>query len=343
MKQVRVGVIGLGFMGATHIAAYKSAQAAGYPCALVAVADPKEHRRRGELGDVGGNIATGGAKERAFDPSAVRGYERAEQLLDDTSVDLVSICSRTDTHVELAKKALAAGKHVLIEKPVGLTVEEIQSIAEVERKSGKIAMPAMCMRYWPGWTWLKERVRDRSLGKCLRGSFTRLAGMPGWSRSFFLDGSKSGSGLFDVHIHDADFVRWCFGEPQSVSACGRIGASGGVDYVNAVYRFDGPGPEVVVAEGGFDHHAGFAFRMRYVAVFEQGTADFDLARSPQLVLCREGKAEEIRTDGPNGYEGQARALLTVLTGKSGENLPTLGEALGATRLLIAERESALRS
>src|SRR5438132_8520101 len=88
---VRVGVIGLGFMGATHIAAYQSAAAAGFACRLSAVADPKLSRRAGNLSDVGGNLSsdvtgTDGSK-LAFDPKQVRGYERAEDLIDDREID----------------------------------------------------------------------------------------------------------------------------------------------------------------------------------------------------------------------------------------------------------------
>src|SRR5438128_1514643 len=73
LNPVGVGVIGLGFMGATHVAAYQSAAAAGYPCRLVAVCDPKQSRRKGQLWDVGGNaVSDTSAQKLAFDPTVVR-------------------------------------------------------------------------------------------------------------------------------------------------------------------------------------------------------------------------------------------------------------------------------
>ncbi|MEL7239210.1 MAG: Gfo/Idh/MocA family oxidoreductase, partial [Planctomycetota bacterium] len=125
--KLRVGVIGLGFMGATHCAAYR--QASGL-CELVAVCDPKASRRGGQLGDVGGNL-DGGQATAAFDAGQVHGYETPAELLADGDIDLVSICTRTDTHVELACAAMHAGKHVLVEKPVALTTADVQKVADV--------------------------------------------------------------------------------------------------------------------------------------------------------------------------------------------------------------------
>src|SRR5690554_1888149 len=125
-QPLRIGIIGLGFMGATHVGAFRAARDAGFANDLVAVCDRKPSRRAGELDDVGGNLATSGRESRAFDPSIVRGYERAEDLIADPGIDLISICTRTDTHVELTIRALEAGKHVLIEKPVALTSNDVR-------------------------------------------------------------------------------------------------------------------------------------------------------------------------------------------------------------------------
>jgi len=139
---IRVGVIGLGFMGATHIAAYQAAQRDAYPCMLAAVCDRNASRRQGELWDVGGNaISDVSARTPAFDPSSARGYERAEDLINDPQIDLVSICTRTDTHVELAARALRAGKHVLVEK-TGVARRERDSRARRDRKTIRKALHA---------------------------------------------------------------------------------------------------------------------------------------------------------------------------------------------------------
>lgn len=336
---IRVGVIGLGFMGATHIAAYQLGARDGFNCQLVAVCDPKERRRRGDLSDTAGNIKTDGVSSRAFDPAVVRGYASADELIADEAVDLVSVCTRTDTHVELCVKLMEAGKDVLIEKPVAIKAADVQKVADAAKKAGRICMPAMCVRYKPAWAYLAEVVRDGSLGRCRTLTLQRLAASP---RAGFADAKISGGALVDLHIHDADFVRWCFGDPAAVDSAGTIGPTGGVDHVSTLYRFKGMDvPSHVLAEGGWDHAPTFTYRMRYVAVFEHGTLDFDAARPDPLLLCRADQAEPITPieSHLSGYDRQTRALLTALTSGDATHLPTLDESVAIARLLHAEEES----
>lgn len=198
-------------------------------------------------------------------------------------------------------------------------------------------MPAHCIRFWPGWKDLKEKVDSGELGKCVSATFHRLAAMPKWS-AFFGQGRKSGGALIDLHVHDTDFVMWCFGKPTSVSSAGRIGASEEVDHVTTFYRCE-RGPAHCVAEGGWDHAPTFAFRMRYVAVFEKGTLDFDLTRDPPLLLCKENAAAKIELGSSMGYEMQTRALLRAITTGDRAALPMLEEAAVVADILAAERES----
>ena len=242
-------------------------------------------------------------------PQPFAAYHRADELLADPNLDLVSICTPTDSHIDLATRALRAGKHVLVEKPVSLVADQIRRLDAIAKETGKLCMPAMCMRFWPAWAWLKDRIQDRQYGACVSATFQRLASMPRWS-GFFADGAKSGGALVDLHIHDADFIYWCFGKPESVSSIGRTGASGAVDHVTSMYRFAKSQAAVhVVAEGGWDHHEGFAFRMRYIAIFEDATAEFDLvARSAATALpqwqirrCPTSRAVRIRRAGETSH------------------------------------------
>ncbi len=328
-RAVGVGVIGLGFMGRTHLAAWKSAERAGLPCRLVGVADGERARLDGRA-QAGGNLATG-ADEGLFDPAELFATTEARELLAREDVQVLSLCTPTDTHVELAIAALEAGKHVLVEKPVALRAEDVALLADAARAARTLCMPAHCMRFWPGWDWLQERVAGGALGKVKSAVFQRLGSRPQWS-SFYRDPARSGGALVDLHIHDADFVRWLFGDPLEVASTGSL------DHVSTLYRYP-DGPAHVVAEGAWDHDAGFQFRMRYIVVFERATADFDFGRTPQLLLVREGRAEPVSIAATSAYELQVQHFLRAITSDSRELRASVDDALGVARLLEAERAS----
>lgn len=339
-KPLRVGVVGLGFMGCTHVRAYQAAAKDGL-CKLVAVADKSAERLCGSA-PVLGNIDTGaeGGSEQLFDPRSVRGYVDPRQLLTDPDVDVVSICTHTDTHVDLAAGALRAGgggKHVLVEKPVATNSADVAWLAKVVAESGKLCMPGMVMRFWPGWPWLRECVRDGRYGKATSAMFQRLGSSPGWT-DFYRDARRSGGAIFDLHVHDADFIRWCFGEPREVVSAGSIA------HVTTIYRYGPEGPAQVVAEGAQDLDPGFGFRMRYVVVFERATVEFDLDRSPAVLVSSGGKtqAAPLPTDAPSSaYEAEVRHFLwAVREGKGNADLTaTVDDAVKTTRLVEAEVRS----
>lgn len=339
-KPVRVGVIGLGFMGATHVNAYQKAASDGAGCELTAVCDVDPKRRSGDLAGVPGQIETG-AGTRAFDPAKVRGYEKAEDLLADPNVDLVSICTHTTLHVEMAEKAMRAGKDVVVEKPVAVEADAIAGLARVAQETGRLCMPAMCIRFWPQWAWLKRQVAEGTYGKLLGVSFMRMGGAPGWSPSFFLNGKLSGGAIIDLHLHDADFACWLLGMPSEVSSAGFCGPSGCIDRVTSLYRYASPdAPRLVTTEASWEH-VGFGFRMRYVATFERATADYDVSRPDPLTVCTGGKVEPVKLEDLTGYDLELRAAVRAVATGDRSGLPTLAEAEAVTRVIDAERESAL--
>ncbi len=356
-EPVGIGVIGLGFMGRTHIEAYEAARRAGYNCRLVAVCD-RDLKRRESLAD-GSTVgersslpSQGAAGVPTSELKSVRTYAEPSELLNDGAVDLVSICTYTDTHAELAIRALEAGKHVLVEKPVALRSADVRRVAGAAAGSKTLCMPAMCMRFWPGWTWLKQQIDTQALGPVRSVVFGRLAAAPTWAADFYGDRSRSGGALVDLHIHDADFIRFCFGDPDAVVSTGSI------DHVTTLYRY-ADGPTHVVAEGGWIPAPGFQFRMRYLAVFDTATAEFDSSRDPPLLLTRgrqagpasrlatsklarqpaPHRAEPVPLETLSGWDGEIRVLLdAILKGRDNPSV-TMEDAVKVGELLEAELRS----
>jgi len=329
-QPVGVGVIGLGFMGRVHINAYASAAAAGLPCRVLAVCDPDPARRTG-LSAAGGNLGPRGP-ERIFDPAVVAAHADPGELLRDPRIALVSICTYTESHVELALRALEAGRHVLIEKPVSLEVPPVRRLADAARGARTLCMPAMCMRFWPGWDWLHDRIHDGSLGAVRSATFQRMGSGPSWSAEFYRDAARSGGAFHDLHIHDADFIYWCFGRPRAVTTTGTD------QHLTTLYHY-GQSPPHIAAEGAWDLAPTAGFRMRYLVNFERATAEFDLTHPTPARLHRESGTDVIDTGPLTGYDMEIRHLVSVIAAGSRDIRATLDDALAVAQMMEAEARS----
>lgn len=327
---IGVGIIGYGFMGRAHAAAYGRAQQAGCGCALRAVCDVRRAQPAGAQEPAAGNIDAGMAGALAPD---VAWHDCAESLLADPSIDLVSICTPTDSHVALAEQALRAGKHALVEKPVALEAGAVRLLAETAREAGRLCMPAMCMRFWPGWDWLKAAVDDGRYGAVRSAAFQRLGSRPGWAREFYADEARSGGAIFDLHVHDVDVVHWLFGRPRAVTT------RGDSQHCTTLYDFDGP--KHVTAEAAWDNPPGFGFRMRFTVVLERATVDFDIGRPERLIVSEQAESAPVALADLTGYDGEIRALLGAIEEGAATPPATLEEAAEVIETIGAERTSAL--
>lgn len=331
MKTVGVGVVGLGFMGRVHLEAYRAAAASGFPCRIVAVCDRSVERLDG-TSSRGGNLRTPGTTARLFDPREVATTSDPNVLFADPAIDLVSICTPTDTHVELATAALRAQKHVLVEKPVALEPLAIARLAEIARDARRFCMPAMCMRFWPGWTIVLDAARDGRYGAVVSAEFQRLGSKPTWGGGFYSDLARSGGALFDLHVHDVDFVLALCGEPQAVHAVGNV------NQVATTYRY-AAGPRRVTAEGGWDPDPETRFRMWFRVEFERATLTFDSWLDSPLEIRRGGRSEPVDRIAGTGYDPEIRHVLECALEGRLATAVDLRDAERVTRILVAERES----
>ena len=314
-----VGVIGLGFMGRTHLSAYATAARAGQPNRVVAVSDS--------------NPGVADDQSLLADLQDVVMYEDAEALIADSRVDVVSICTPTDSHVSLACAALEAGKHPLVEKPLALTVAEVEILAQSAAQAGEdglVCMPAMCMRYWPGWDWLAEEVRTGGLKNPVSVSFSRRSARPTWGGGFYDDSSRCGGVLFDLHVHDADFILHVFGPPATVEVGGTD------DHTTTTYRWES-GLQVS-AEALWSPDPDYSFFMGYAAEFEGCSVDWSFDRDPRLLVQRGGKAQDVPLSPGDGYEGEVAAFLKAV-GDGSTPPTTVHEAVALTAMLEAEARS----
>jgi predicted dehydrogenase len=330
---IGIGVVGLGFMAATHLKACRHLPQAR----IAALCSPSGRRLDGDFSDICGNV--GGQAPLRLDMTGVLATRDVDELLRDPSVQVVDICSPTEQHAAAVLAALEAGKHVLCEKPLARSAAEARTLLAVARAANRFLMPAMCMRFWPGWVWLKDAIATTRYGRVLAARFRRVAEPPGWGQQHFLNGAKSGGALLDLHIHDVDFICHCFGKPRRVYAAGYSHVSGAIDHVVAHYAFD-DGP-AVHAEGAWTMTKGFGFHMAYTVNFERATADYDLARGADALRLFEPGAQPqtVPCPGEDGYVEELRHLLDAVTRGTPPSVVTAEDAVLALEVCEAEERS----
>ncbi len=329
-RKVNVAVVGLGFMGVTHIKAYQQNPAAK----IVAVCDSMRAPVNGILAGVQGNISGSGDLDLGRE---LRVYRALDEVLADPGVDLVDLCVPTPLHHEQSIAALKAGKHVLCEKPLALTSARSREIVAAAKAAKGFFMPAMCMRFWPGWAWLKQLVDDKTYGKVQAARFRRMSETPAWSKGTYAQGNSSGGALFDLHIHDTDFVQFLFGRPASVFATGVTRGANSVDHVVTQYHYaNGP---AVYAEGSWLLTKGF--NMSYTMLFERATVDFDLSRGADaLQLTEEGKeSATVKAGDGDGYGAEIAYMLKCVQSGTPPKVVTAQDGLSAVEICEAEEES----
>jgi predicted dehydrogenase len=329
---IDVGVIGLGFMGVTHIKAYQKIAGVRISAICDAIRLPKD----GVLAGISGNIATHDAVR--LDMTQVKAYSDFNELLANPDLELVDICVPTTDHPKLSVAALKAGKHVVCEKPLARTSALAREIVAAAESASTYFIPAMCMRFWPGWAWLKDAVADNRYGRALAARFRRVSSPPGWSRNVYFKGSESGGALLDLHIHDTDFVQFLFGRPKRVSSTGVTRFSGAIDHVVTQYQVDGGAS--VSAEGSWIMPDGYGFNMAYTVIFEMATADYDLARGAEaLKVFEEGNPPRVVATEGDGYVGELSYLVNCIRNLHPPSVVSARDGLSAVAICEAEERS----
>lgn len=140
-----------------------------------------------------------------------------DEVLADDDVDILSVCTPTPTHRSIAIRALAAGKNVLLEKPIALTIDDAHAIAAAAADSSGVLMVAHVVRFFAGYQHLREIVSSGRVGRPRAVAASRLSALargPSWLD----DESLSGGMLVDYAIHDFDQLNLMLGVPTAVTA-----------------------------------------------------------------------------------------------------------------------------
>ncbi|MHB0936453.1 MAG: Gfo/Idh/MocA family protein [Armatimonadota bacterium] len=274
---INVAIIGVGGIAGGHIAAYHELENAN----LLALCDVIPERAQGKGRTITTNLGTGEQQ-----PLQVKkAYTDYRECLADAEIDMVDICLPSDLHAPVAIAALEAGKHVLCEKPMALTVEDCDRMIAAAEANHRLLMVAQVIRFWPEYLVLKDLVDSGTYGKLRTATFRRISSVPRWtSDGWMTDPERGGGCTLDLHVHDADFINYLLGLPREVYARG-VEEDYGMSSIMVEYRYDDE--KVVFAESAWLPAPEVPFRMPFIAYLECAVVDFE--SSPLKVYPLEGE------------------------------------------------------
>src|SRR5438128_2051901 len=232
---IRIGIVGVGFMGMIHYLAAQNLQ--GARVTALCSRDPK--KLSGDWRGIRGNFGPPG---EVMDLSGIKQYDRLEALLADPDVDLVDVCNPTHLHAPTAMAALKAGKHVLVEKAIALDPKEADAMLRVANQARKLLMVAHVLPFFPEFAFAAAAIRGGKYGRLLGAHFKRVISRPDWSAEI-ADPSKTGGPVVDLHIHDTHFIGLVCGVPGKVFSSG-LEENGTVQYLTTQYLYGTDGPTV---------------------------------------------------------------------------------------------------
>lgn len=145
-------------------------------------------------------------------------YDSLQEMLDDKQIDAVSVCVANAAHAEVSIAALRAGKHVLCEKPMAVTLEECEAMVAEAKKAGRILMIGHNQRFDPAHIRGRQMIAAGRIGRPL--SFRSIFGHPGpdaWvgdANPWFFSRERASFGaLADLGIHKTDILHYLLDEP----------------------------------------------------------------------------------------------------------------------------------
>lgn len=315
-----IAIVGQGYMGRTHAEAWASL---GYADRIRYLVAP--------------------GTRALFEPAASARFVNDLQVaLDDPEVDILSVCTPTPSHAEIAIRALRAGKHVLLEKPIALTLDDSLAIREVAATSGRILMIAQVVRFFAGYQLLREAWQDGSLGTLQSLRAVRAINTPTWA-DWWADETQSGGVPVDFSIHDYDQANLFLGTPVAVTAT-RLTDEGPIE-TTIEYR-DGGVAQVL----SHAHTAvGLPFTSSLAVIGTKGMADYRLtAGSPtdpdasgvnSFRLTTVSGSNEVGVADNAPYAREAEYFLDCVTSGREPTLSPTDSAIRALEVSLGARES----
>ena len=242
-------------------------------------------------------------------------YFPSYEALLEAKPDGVIICTENNRHRPLVEMAASQGVNVLCEKPIALSVEDVDAMAAAAQKHGRLVAEAFMYRHHAQTLKVQELVKTGSIGtlKLIRGSFSFVLDREGDIR---LDPAMGGGSIWDVGCYPISYMRTVVGaEPKSVFGQQVTGPTGIDDTFVGQLQF---GDDVY---GQFDSSFSIPFHAYMEFVGSEATLivpePFKPGEKEKIFLVRDGKTETIKVKGEELYLGEVEDMADAInTGKA---------------------------
>jgi predicted dehydrogenase len=262
------------------------------------------------------------AKKTAFELGSEAMTSSAELIARD-DVNALFVATPGYLHAEPVLAAAGAGKHVFVEKPMALRVEDCQAMIDAADSNGVKLMVGQVLRYTDVFQFARDHIAAGDLGEVFAARITRTgSGWGSWGRSWRTKKEQSGGVLFEFSVHELDFMRCCLGDAESVYAVESHRVHHDLDYADTCFltiRFRSGGLGQLAA--GLADHVG-TYRGEILGT--DGAIHFD--KSAGSVRYRFGDQETQSMDinaleTPSAVNREVREFIEAVGGDGAVTIP----------------------
>jgi myo-inositol 2-dehydrogenase/D-chiro-inositol 1-dehydrogenase len=317
-RELTVGLLGAGLIAGVHAHAYRESPGVRLLAVADVVADKAarlaDQHGAAVVADLDGLLALG--------------------------VDVVDICTPPHDHAQSTLDALAAGRHVICEKPVTRTMEEARRVLAAVREAPGLLMVGHVSRFEPDHRTARDLVVSGGIGAVRQLTHSTTTSLPGWSEGGWLaDPAKSGGPLLDQAVHSFDYARWVIGSPAVRVHCMAADSTAGPrTYALATVRY--ANGAIAHIECSWAHPVARGFKLSAEMVGTEGrlTWSYDHLMGGVLYPAK-GDVEWWGALGDQGYTSELNAFFEAV--RAGEPSPVpAAEAVESLRTALAALESA---
>ncbi len=274
-------------------------------------------------------------------------YPDFQTMLDQANLDVVVLASVTSAHFPQAVQAMAAGAHVLVDRPMALSLPECDQMIEQADRTKRRLMIGHVLQFWPEYMAFRDLIDDEVLGNLSAATGWRISGTlnPDWQNRLL--NPNYGLGCLEAHFHDIEFFTFLFGKPGSVFAQGIKNPAGAWAQIHSLLKYQN-GLHVAL-EANYNVPLNYPLSMHLRVDGKNGTAVFNFqgalvaqgsAQRNMLLFSNDLEPELVQVEIVDAYRSMVNHFLDCVNGNKNPIYGNPIHSREALQVLLALSQSA---